>query len=185
MSRLVIKGHFGERFEMNVLQFRSPMNAEITSVQTRQKMDHHPIRCGQPDVQFTVKFISQNDKDIFERFVRRHQIQAQENRERWLKLNWPERGMDNWTGYINEYQVSVRRFDPAPEVTFGVSLVDSMMSRWTDVSSWATPFVESMLNFQPLFNVWKLVEDGIIAPPPNLFGVDDWSNRGSQESTTP
>jgi hypothetical protein len=185
MSRLEIKGHFGEKFKMNVLQFRSPMNAEITSAQTRLMMHHHPIRCGQPDVQFTVKFISQDEKDIFERFVRRHQIQAQEQRENYLKLWWPERGMDNWTGYISEYQVSVRRFDPAPEVTFGVSLVDSMMSRWSEVASTAANFTTSMLNFQPLFDVWGMIEDGILQPPPNLFGLDEWGPNALDGQETP
>lgn len=140
MSKLLLTGHGGARFSLNVTQFRSPMSASISSVQTR-KMEHHfPIRAGQPDIQFTVQFNSIRAKHEFQDFVRDHQ------RNTWNKttdysvtgapggcvtLSWPERNIDNWTGYILSMPIKEARFEYAPKVTFGVSLIESMMTKRT------------------------------------------------------
>jgi len=140
MSRLLIKGPLGQRFVMNVLQFRAPMSAQIDSAQTKDMLQHFPIRAGQPDIQFTVKFASLDEKTRFEAFVRKHQVAAHNDGDKKIHLMWPQRNIINWSGFICEYKVAVRRFDYAPQVTFGVALVDSMLSRLTIVSSVGTPF---------------------------------------------
>ena len=63
-------------FTLNVLQFRSPMSAAINSVQTRTMLQHFPIRCGQPDIEFTVQFARRQEKTVFQAFVREHQVKA-------------------------------------------------------------------------------------------------------------
>ena len=141
MSQLVIKGHRGKEFKLNVTQFRSPMSASITSVQTRTMMQHFPIRAGQPDINFTVKFASNQDKHDFQAFERDHQINAQSHSgdktgdQGMITLWWPERNIENWTGYIVEFRVVEARFIYAPSVTFGVALIDSLMSARTTISS--------------------------------------------------
>lgn len=125
----------GKSYDLNVTQFRSPMTAAITSVQTKAMLQHFPIRCGQPDINFTVKFTSQDDKHVFQGFVRQHQLMAAMEDNTWVTLWWPERNINNWTGYIVQYGVSERRFEVAPIVTFGVSLVDSLMSEKTTIAS--------------------------------------------------
>ena len=77
MSQLVIKAHRGRQFKLNVTQFRSPMSASINSVQTRSMMQHFPIRCGQPDINFTVRFRNNSARHEFQAFVRDHQVYAQ------------------------------------------------------------------------------------------------------------
>lgn len=144
MSQLVIKGHRGKEFKLNVTQFRSPMSASITSVQTRTMMQHFPIRAGQPDINFTVRFASIQDKHDFQAFVRDHQTYAQSHSGEkvgdggLITLWWPERNIENWTGYIVEFRVVETRFIYAPAVTFGVSLIDSLMSERTTISSFGS-----------------------------------------------
>lgn len=135
MSQLLIKGHNGARFNLNVTQFRSPMSASITSAQTRKMMHHFPIRAGQPDIQFTVQFRSIDDHHKFRDFAREHQLNTHSvnynTREGMITLLWPERDIINWTGYITSMPGREVRFEYAPKITFGVSLVDSLLSERT------------------------------------------------------
>jgi hypothetical protein len=138
MSKMIIKGHDAARFELNVTQFRSTMSASINSVQTRRMAHHFPIRAGQPDIQFTVQFPSIADKHKFQDFVRSHQLNTLDDRYSSTEVSggkitliWPERNIDSWTGYIVTMPVREARFDYAPRVTFGVALVDSLMSERT------------------------------------------------------
>lgn len=147
MSKLIVKGHNANRFELNVTQFRSPMSASISSAQTRTMMHHFPIRAGQPDIQFTVQFPSIDEKHKFQNFVRDHQRNALNDgyssatsSTGKVTLLWPERNIDNWTGYIVSMPIREARFDYAPKVTFGVALMDSMMSERTFNASLGNDF---------------------------------------------
>jgi hypothetical protein len=147
MSKLILKGHNAARFELNVTQFRSPMAASISSAQTRNMMHHFPIRAGQPDIQFTVQFRSIDDKHKFQDFVRDHQRNALSDKYASatvsggkVTLLWPERNIDNWTGYIVSMPIQEARFQYAPRVTFGVALLDSLMSERTFNASLGNDF---------------------------------------------
>jgi hypothetical protein len=102
-------------------------------------MAHHfPIRAGQPDIQFTVQFASIADKHKFQDFVRSHQLNTLDDKYASTQVSggkvtllWPERDINSWTGYIVTMPVREARFDYAPRVTFGVALVDSLMSERT------------------------------------------------------
>ena len=168
MSKLVVKGHRGKQFKLNVTQFRSPMNAQITSAQTKTMLQHFPIRAGQPDINFTVKFRSQSDKHDFQTFVRDHQLNAQ-NEDGSLRtavtLWWPERNIENWTGHIVEYRVVERGFrDPAPSVTFGVALIDSLMSEHTRLASFGSSWTAIWGPQIPAYQ-GPLDDDSILRPP--------------------
>lgn len=136
MSQLIVKGHDGARFKLNVTQFRSPMSAAINSVQTRTMAHHFPIRAGQPDIQFTVQFRSISDHHEFRDFARKHQRNALTDNYRssatsngQIVLSWPERDINNWTGYIVTMPGRDVRFEYAPRMTFGIALVESLMSQ--------------------------------------------------------
>lgn len=142
MSRLIIRGHSGAEFKLVVTQFRSPMSATINSVQTRRMAQHFPIRAGQPDIQFTAQFTSQDEKHLFQNFVRDHQLNSLDDKYTdsavsggAVTLSWPERSIVNWTGYIVDVPVQEVRFDYAPKLTFGVMLVSGLMSKRTFGSS--------------------------------------------------
>lgn len=149
MSKLFLRGHTGQRFELNITQFRSPMSASIASVQTRTRQHHFPIRAGQPDIQFTAHFTSVDAKHAFTNFVRDHQLHTRmadygpgstPGQRGLVSLMWPERDIVDWTGYITSLPVREPRFEYAPRVTFGVTLVDSLMSSSTTGGSLGNPW---------------------------------------------
>lgn len=169
MSQLIVMNH-GRKFKLNVTQFRSPMSASINTVQTKTMLQHFPIRAGQPDINFTVRFNSQNSKHEFQNFVRDHQVSTRTedgDLASAVTLWWPERNIENWTGYIVEFRVVERGFkEPAPSVTFGVALVDSLMSERTRMSSFGS-FWTSIWGPQipPYQGPGPLLNDNLIRPP--------------------
>ena len=141
MSRLALRDDRGARFRLDVTQFRSTMSASVNSVQTKTMMHHFPIRCGQPDIEFTVQFRSIDAQHEFQAFVRDHQRNTQKSQTKGMvTLFWPERNIDNWTGYIVSMPVRESRFEYAPKVTFGVMLIASLMSTLTTGSSRGASF---------------------------------------------
>lgn len=174
MSQLILTGHkstwngsqASSQFRLNVTQFRSPMSAQINSVQTKKMLQHFPIRAGQPDINFTVKFSSQDEKHAFSAFVRDHQLNVQSHGyDGRVNLWWPERNIEDWTGFIVEYKVMERGVrDPAPSVTFGVSLVDSLMSEVTKISSFGASFLRVLgVQIPDYRGDWS--KDDILVPP--------------------
>jgi hypothetical protein len=164
VSQLVLTGYDGREFKLNVVQFRSPMSSQITSVQTHTMLQHFPIRCGQPDIQFTVQFPNLDLKHRFQNFVREHQVKALEVTENYgghVTLFWPQRNIVGYTGFITNFKVIERRFEYAPMVTFGVDLVDSLMSTRTQVSSTAPGFPAV---YGPQIPPWSDFEDNILKP---------------------
>lgn len=171
MSQLRIYDGTSREFKLNVTQFRSPMSASINSAQTKTMLQHFPIRSGQPDINFTVQYESLDAKHSFESFVRKHQQEADRMSNtdpKSVTLWWPERNIENWTGYIVAYTVIERRFETAARATFGVSLIDSMMSERTTLASRSV-------------DVWKILglqipryrgyDDTILIPPHQGAGV--------------
>ncbi len=193
MSQLVVKGHKGKEFKLNCTQFRSPMSAAVTTVQTRKMLQHFPVRAGQPDINFTVKFRSQDDKHKFQAFVRDHQINAQTETgdlSTAVKLWWPERNIENWSGYIVEFKVNEKGFrEVAPSVTFGVALIESLMSEHTKLSS----FYGSILGWQSIWGPQipayrgpgPLDVDNILRPPTPPSASNPETSSPSGGSSTP
>lgn len=168
MSQLLLTSHDGYQFALNVTQFRSPMSSGINSVQTHTMLQHFPIRAGQPDIQFTVLFRGQDEKHEFQNFVRQHQQQALTETPaniRDVNLLWPERNIMNWTGYITSFRVDERRFVTAQSVTFGVDLVNSLLSARTTVSSTGTPYQNV---FGPQIAEWSSAIDPLFAIPKRI-----------------
>ena len=171
VSKLILTGHNGARFELTVTQFRSPMSASINTVQTRTMAHHFPIRAGQPDIQFTVQFRSIDDHHKFRDFVHEHQkntLTAQYASSGFddgtVNLMWPERDILNWTGYIFNMPVREARFDYAPKVTFGVALVNSKMSERTWQSSIGNAFGFVLGPQIPAYVPFDPATDGMILP---------------------
>lgn len=146
MSRLVVRSRsLGQSFELNCLQFSSPIVASIGSSQTRTQMRHFPVKVNQAEIDFLVQFASEPDYERFQEFVRRTQQRALVNaRYPGVTLSWPERGIRNWTGVIKSIRAGGMRFNPAPRATFSVSLIESSVSQRsfinTVASDWRTIF---------------------------------------------
>lgn len=139
MSQLIMIGQDGSEHKLNVTQFESVMSAQIDSVQTASILQHFPIRCGQPDIQFTVQFRGRAEHIAFQDFVLKHQRTSRVREgDGCVTLWWPQRNIENWTGFITEWRAVHRKGVYAPKVTFGVSLMDSLMSEKTTISSFAS-----------------------------------------------
>lgn len=133
MSRLRLATTQG-KWELNVLTFSSPIHGTISTAQTKMMAHHYPIKCTQPEIQFSVVFPNEQTYESFQRFVRAHQQDALKT-TRLVWLDWPERNINNWTGVIRQFKAGGMRFNPAPHATFVVDLVDSMVSARTDAAS--------------------------------------------------
>lgn len=185
MSKLILTGHNGARFELTVTQFRSPMSASINTVQTRTMAHHFPIRAGQPDMQFTVQFNSIEAHHRFRDFVREHQKNTHKAQyassgfdDGTVKLMWPERDILNWTGYIFNMPVREVRFDYAPRVTFGVALVNSLMSERTWESSLGSTVFSIFGPQIPAYVFYDPETDFMVPPTPPASQEPD---PGSEE----
>lgn len=133
MSKLFL-ANSRTNWQLNVTQFSSPIFGEISSAQTKSMAHHYPVRSNQPEVQFSVQFTSEVEFENFQRFVRSHQQETLANAT-LLWLNWPERNIDNWTGVIRSFRAGGMRRNYAPQASFVVDLVDSMVSRRTMFAS--------------------------------------------------
>mgnify|MGYP003420295537 FL=1 len=137
-------------YKLNVLSFSSPVFGTMSSVQTRYMEMHFPIKSIQPEIKLDVQFASEEEYENFQRFVRGHQQRAlfNPNVGNVIWLNWPERGIDNWTGVIKAFRAGGERRVFAPRASFIVDLIDSMVSSRTDVaslaSSWRAIYGEGM-----------------------------------------
>ena len=128
----------GQGFNLNVTSFSSPISNSVFTVQTKMMAMHFPVKIAQPELQLDVIFRSEVEFENFQRFVRSHQQHVLSSSANLVWLNWPERNIDNWTGVIKKFTAGGQRFNPVPHASFVVSLVDSMVTRRTDLASMGT-----------------------------------------------
>lgn len=159
MSKLTIATNEAS-WSLNVMSFSAPVHAEMSTAQVKTMAMHFPIRVSQPDMQFSVMFASEVDYENFQRFVRRHQLQAQ-NSARLLTLNWPQRNITNWTGVIRKFKAGGARRNYAPRATFVVDLVDSMVSQRTELAQLGNT------NWQAIYGVGMGPDSVLGAPSAN------------------
>lgn len=142
MSQLVISSNYSEDISLNVISFSSPISQSIPSAQTKSMIHHYPYKVSQPQVRFQVIFRSEEDYEAFQNFVRKHHLAmiSEGSSTPEITMWWPERGINNWTGFIREFQAGGQKSNPAPKAEFVVELVDSFISRKTTQSSFGSPF---------------------------------------------
>ena len=150
MSQLqIITNTFGN-FRMNVTSFSSPIFGSIGGAQTKKVMQWYPIKANQPEIQFDVQFLSELDYERFWKFVRDSQALSLNigggmgnPANEMVRLNWPERNINNWSGLITEFEAGGRRANPTPQAQFTVFLFDSFVSRYTEISTISANFYDS------------------------------------------
>ena len=142
MSHLLIKTKPFGTFQMNVLEFNSPIFGTLAAVQTRTMLQHFPIKANQPNIEFVVSFPSEYQYETFQKFVKATQNYALTIGQESITLSWPERGIKNWTGVIKEFRAGGMRRNYAPRARFTVDLVTSMVSEKAYYGSTASPFSE-------------------------------------------
>jgi hypothetical protein len=102
----------------------------MSGTQTLAAAIWFPIKVLMPEIQFDVVFPNETEYQNFQKFVRVHQQQAQA-RAQILTLNWPQRNITNWTGFIRHFEAGGQRFNIRPSGSFIVDLVDSFASNRT------------------------------------------------------
>jgi hypothetical protein len=122
----------------------------MSSTQVQSMAIWFPIKVSQPDIQFDVVFPDETTYQKFQDFVRLHQQQAS-NSTSILTLNWPQRNINNWTGFIRQFEAGGRRWNVMPRASFTVDLVDSFVtsrtyqgstsSNWMSIVNLGTPGV--------------------------------------------
>lgn len=183
MSQLLLLTNSGQ-FNLNVLSFKSPIYQQIETAQTKTMAVHFPIKLVQPNVEFQVVFASENEWETFQRAIRNHQQQAVQTAS-LVTMNWPERNIHNWTGYIRRVEAGGRRYNFAPQTTFAVDLVDSFVSQRTDYGSLAA-------NWTSIFGL-GIPGLSVLSPPTaaerqfdtSTFGIDPSAGSSPAFATTP
>ena len=134
-------------WNVNVLDFSSPIYDTFVSAQTKTKTVWFPIKTNQPSIQFDVQFVNEIDYENFQNFVRISQIMAlsaQPTAPYAITLYWPARSIDNWSGYITQFLAGGRKANPAPRARFSVDLIKSMITDLTTLTSMAPDFMSLM-----------------------------------------
>lgn len=131
----------GTQFKLNCTAFSTSLFSQMSSVQTKQMVQHFPVKAQQPEVTFDLVFRNEPEFEQFQEFVRRHQMAALHE---WpspeVVLWWPERDITDWTGLIKTFRAGGQRFNPAPKARLVVDLVDSVFSSRTEIASLAASF---------------------------------------------
>lgn len=138
----------GKTFDLNVTAFSSALVAQISSVQTKTKLQHFPVKAQQPDVTFDLVFRSEPEFEDFWKFVRRHQLAAiKDNPNPEVVLNWPQRGINDWTGVIKQFRGGGARRNPTPRARLVVDLIDSVYSARTQAASAGVSFWNAVAGY--------------------------------------
>jgi len=121
--------------------FRSPMTGTISSAQTKMMLQHFPVRASQQNIVFNVITNGWPELRKIQDFVRAHQRRAMATAAHpEIILWWPERGIQNWSGFIEKMPAGDKRFNIAPKFDLEFFLVDSLLSEKTYGSSLASDF---------------------------------------------
>lgn len=193
MSQMRVTASTAGTFYLNVIAFTSPVYQTIAGVQTKTMAHYFPIKTNQPEIKFTVQFASEGDYELFQDYVRKAQVNALfDSKQPWVTLWWPERNIENWTGFIKEFEAGAQRFSPAPQAAFTVELVESMVSKkatlasfganfWTLIGSTGEiPWVDKILKppAAPVDTSPTLTEPNPVSAPPGEGGFGGGSGGG-------
>lgn len=129
----------GVTYTAKVLAFNTVMVSSIQSVQTKRYLQHFPIKVEQPSLSLVLQTRGVREAQSLARLVRRHHEQALSGDPQPAIFSWPERGIDDWSGFILACDMGESVSDPFPHISLEVQLVDSMVSRRTWNSSTASP----------------------------------------------
>lgn len=184
MSQLIISVDGLAEFKLWVLKYEMPISQSFVTGQTKMMQQHFPVKTSQPNITFQVQFLNEVDYETFQNFVRSHHLKAMTSEYgAECRLWWPARKIENFTGYIKDFDGGGAKANPAPRAEFTVILVNSMISEKTDISSYGAQFfsvvgqtVDGILDFA----------DDILTPPslPNTINRTPGQNNNTINGRT-
>ena len=132
----------GRAYEAKVMAYDSTIDGEFVSAQTKIGKQHFPFKTEHTDINFSLIMRNHAELQWFAEFVRRHHMIALGNDAQTMRLNWPERGIDNWSGFVKSIQTGEQMGITAPRVVISFILIDSLTSRRTWTASSGGDFSE-------------------------------------------
>ena len=180
MSQMTLSIDGMVEFKVWVLDFQAPLSQSFVSGQTKMMIQHFPIKTSQPNLEFTIQFVDEIDYERFQQFIRQHQLTAMRaDNGAEIRIWWPERNIQNFTGYVREFEAGGQRFNIAPVAKLSIDLIDSMVSQKTDASSFAAEFMSVVGRQLMGFTDWSSWENLIFKPPdPPRSTEENPSNSG-------
>lgn len=170
-----MSANYSEDIELSITRVSSVIQQSIPTLQTKTKAIHFPYKVNQPQIKFQTHFRHEQDYELFQNFVRKHHLASigSGNSVPSVSLWWPERGINNWTGYITEFTAGGERYNYRPQADFTVELVDSFVSRATTEASLGSSF-SSLFGLQINFlrkDWWRYPKTpSTTSPPPASIG---------------
>jgi hypothetical protein len=165
MSQLFLQTNDGKQFALNVESFRSPIFTTFNGAQTKTQYQWFPLKVNQPELEFNVQFASEFDYEAFQIYVRNSQVSslAMTTGTPQVTLYWPQRNINNWSGYIRSFKAGGRRANYAPRATFTVDLATSLVSTLAHSASFGVLF--SIINGLGLSTPGSNQTDNAISSP--------------------
>lgn len=140
MSQMRVNSLAGGQMWWKITDFTSPLTGTLSSAQLRNLESHYPIKASQQMLELEIQTRSIDEMHAIQTFVRRTQLGALGGASPLMKMWWPQRNIDNWTGIPLGIQGGGERFIQAAKVNVRIQLVDSLISERTYTSSSGTPF---------------------------------------------
>lgn len=142
MSQLRLSASGQTDFFLNVLSFDAPIVGEMNSGQTRQLVQYYPIKSMQNDLVCNCIFPSEAIWQQWQNWVYQLMINCQDLNARGglpgVQLNWPERGINEWSAVIPKSEGGGRRANYTPRQTIQFQLLVNLVSNLTIFQSWGT-----------------------------------------------
>lgn len=191
MSQLRVSATNQTDFFLNVLSFDSPIIGEMNSGQTRTNVQYYPIKSMQNDLVCQCIFPSEAVWQQWQNWVYQLQINCQQLNSiggmPGVQLNWPERGINQWSAIIPKSEGGGRRANYAPRISIQFQLIVNLVSNLTIFQSfgtaWQSLYANNYLNgsiLDSLINVPATGNYGAITPGNAAI----MANQASNNSTT-
>jgi hypothetical protein len=169
MSQLRVSATGQTDFFLNVLSFDTPIVGEMNTSQTRTMVQHFPIKSMQNDLVCECIFSSEAIWQQWQQWVYQLQVNAQQLNTigglPGVQLNWPERGINQWSALILSSPGGGKRANYAPRQNIGFQLIVNLVSNLSIFQSygtaWQTLYSNNYINSSIL--------DSLLNPP--TFGV--------------
>jgi len=171
MSQLRVSATGQTDFFLNVVSFDSPIIGEMNSGQTRTIVQYFPIKSMQNDLVCDVIFPSEAAWQQWQLWVYQLQINCQQLNTTGglpgVQLNWPERGINQWSALIPQSPAGGKRANYAPRQSIQFQLIVNLVSNLTIFQSWGA-------GWQSLYSNNYLngsIADSLLNPPTSGVGT--------------
>ena len=175
MSQLRVSATGQTDFYLNVLSFDSPIIGEMNSGQTRTIVQYFPIKSMQNDLVCDCIFPNESVWQQWQLWVYQLMVNSQQLNSTGglpgVQLNWPERGINQWSAIIPQSPGGGSRRNYTPRQSIKFQLIVNLVSNLTIFQSfgtaWQSLYANNYLNgsiLDSLLNVPATGNFGAVTP---------------------